>query len=104
MQKTLNLSLFLLTSLATFTLSAQDGQAIFEKNCSACHAPGMNNPGTQQLTKTRGAENGVLEQRDNLVDVYVETIVRQGLNAMPGFKPTQITDSELDALADYLTN
>lgn len=94
---------FAFACLSAFTVNAQDGQAIFRKNCSACHAPGMNNPGTQQLTKTRGEANGVLEERDNLVPVYVKTIVRNGLNAMPTFKPSQITDKELDALAAYLT-
>lgn len=69
----LSLFVFVLTGFATLTSVAQDGQAIFQKNCSHCHAPGMNYPGTQQLTKTRGEENGVLEERDNLVDVYVKT-------------------------------
>jgi len=94
----------LLSGLITLSLSAQDGEAIYQANCSHCHDPGMNNPGTQQLTKTRGEENGVLIDRDNLVDVYVKTIVRNGLNGMPTFKPTQITDSELDALAEFLAN
>ena len=93
-----------MSGLITLSLSAQDGEAIYQANCSHCHDPGMNNPGTQQLTKTRGEENGVLIDRDNLVDVYVKTIVRNGLNGMPTFKPTQITDSELDALAEFLAN
>jgi len=94
----------LLSGLITLSLSAQDGEAIYQANCSHCHDPGMNNPGTQQLTKTRGEENGILIDRDNLVDVYVKTIVRNGLNGMPTFKPTQITESELDALAEFLAN
>jgi len=93
-----------LSGLITLSLSAQDGEAIYQANCSHCHDPGMNNPGTQQLTKTRGEENGILIDRDNLVDVYVKTIVRNGLNGMPTFKPTQITESELDALAEFLAN
>lgn len=99
------LSIVCLSSgLVTGAVHAQDGQALFQKHCSACHAPGMNNPGTQQLTKTRGENMGVLEERNNLVDVYVKTIVRQGLNAMPGFKPSQVTDGELEALAAYLSD
>ena len=93
-----------MSGLITLSLSAQDGEAIYQANCSHCHDPGMNNPGTQQLTKTRGEENGILIDRDNLVDVYVKTIVRNGLNGMPTFKPTQITESELDALAEFLAN
>ena len=104
MKKKLLQIVCLLSGLITLSLSAQDGEAIYQANCSHCHDPGMNNPGTQQLTKTRGEENGVLIDRDNLVDVYVKTIVRNGLNGMPTFKPTQITDSELDALAEFLAN
>lgn len=104
MKKKLLQIVCLLSGLITLSLSAQDGEAIYQANCSHCHDPGMNNPGTQQLTKTRGEENGILIDRDNLVDVYVKTIVRNGLNGMPTFKPTQITDSELDALAEFLAN
>ena len=103
MIKKLLLIVCVLSGLITGTAAAQDGQAIFEKHCSACHAPGMNYPGTHQLTKTRGEENGVLEERDNLVPVYVKTIARNGLNAMPAFKPTQITDQQLEVLAAYLS-
>ena len=104
MKKKLLQIVCLLSGLITLSLSAQDGEAIYQTNCSHCHDPGMNNPGTQQLTKTRGEENGILIDRDNLVDVYVKTIVRNGLNGMPTFKPTQITESELDALAEFLAN
>lgn len=104
MKKKLLQIVCLLSGLITLSLSAQDGEAIYQANCSHCHDPGMNNPGTQQLTKTRGEENGILIDRDNLVDVYVKTIVRNGLNGMPTFKPTQITESELDALAEFLAN
>jgi mono/diheme cytochrome c family protein len=100
-KRTLKLSLFLL-GLSTLAVQAQDGQAQFQKHCTPCHAPGMNHPGTIQLTLTRGEDNGVLEERDNLIPVYVKTIVRNGLNAMPAFKPTQVTDAELDAIAEYL--
>jgi mono/diheme cytochrome c family protein len=102
MKKFLALLVFLATGLCTLICNAQEGERIYRKHCSWCHDPGMNNPGTQQLTKTRGKANGILIERDNLVDVYVKTIVRQGLNAMPAFKPTQITESELGALAAFL--
>lgn len=83
-------------------LAQESGEQVFRRHCSACHAPGMNHPGTIQLTLTRGAENGVLEQRSNLAADYVRTIVRQGLNAMPAFKPTHVSDEDLEAVARYL--
>lgn len=78
------------------------GKAIFDTHCSHCHNPGYEYPGTHQLAVTRGENMAVLEERDNLTADYVKYIVRNGLNAMPPFKPTNITDRELDALADYL--
>lgn len=78
------------------------GKTVFDKHCSHCHNPGDEYPGTHQLAVTRGEDMAVLEERDNLAPQYVKYIVRNGLNAMPPFKPTNITDRELDALADYL--
>lgn len=81
---------------------ALTGAEVFAKNCSYCHAPGDEHAGTRQLRDTRGDEFAVLQQRTDLQTDYVETIVRHGLNAMPPFKPTAITDDELDRLAKYL--
>jgi mono/diheme cytochrome c family protein len=103
MKKTSILSFTLATAILALPAMAQDeGKTVFQQHCSHCHAPGGDRPGTLQLGKTRGADNAVLEQRSNLVDVYVKTIVRQGLNGMPPFKPTTITDGQLEALAAYL--
>jgi len=84
------------------SLAQEDGGQLFRRHCSDCHAPGMNHPGTIQLTLTRGEANGVLEQRTNLAPDYVKAIVRQGLNAMPAFKPTHVSEKELEAVARYL--
>ncbi len=78
------------------------GAQIFAKHCSYCHGPGTEHPGTRQLRDTRGEEFALLEKRTDLHPDYIETIVRHGLNAMPPFKPTVITDAELDRLAKYL--
>ncbi|PQA87221.1 p-cresol methylhydroxylase [Marinicaulis flavus] len=78
------------------------GADIFAKQCSWCHAPGVDHPGTMQLGATRGEDFAVLEEREDLNADYVKYIVRHGLNAMPPFKPTAITDAELDKLANYL--
>ena len=78
------------------------GAQIFAKHCSYCHGPGTDHPGTRQLRDTRGEEFALLEKRTDLYPDYIETIIRHGLNAMPPFKPTVITDAELDRLAKYL--
>lgn len=81
---------------------AMTGKQIFDAQCSYCHAAGEEHPGTFQLGTTRGADYAVLEAREDLTSDYVKYIVRNGLNGMPTFKPTVITDAELDALARYL--
>jgi mono/diheme cytochrome c family protein len=90
------------TCAADAARPALTGAEIFAQHCSHCHGPGDDHPGTRQLGDTRGADRALLEKRTDLHADYVETIVRHGLNAMPPFKPTVITDSELDTLAKYL--
>lgn len=89
--------------LPAWSASAADGSTVFERHCTHCHAAGMEYPGTHQLTLTRGEAMAVLEERDNLTAAYIKTIVRQGLRAMPPFKPTVISREELDQLANYLS-
>lgn len=79
-----------------------EGERIFDRECSQCHAAGDEFPGTFQLARTRGADFAVLEARENLTVEYVSYIVRTGLNAMPPFTPTAVTDEELGELAAYL--
>ncbi|MAW79050.1 MAG: p-cresol methylhydroxylase [Parvularcula sp.] len=81
---------------------ALTGKQIFDAQCVHCHGAADDRPGTFQLAATRGEGYAVLEQREDLTSDYVKYIVRHGLNAMPTFKPTVITDEELDRLADYL--
>jgi len=87
---------------APATRPDRSGAQIFAKQCAPCHAAGDDHPGAMQLGATRGAEFAVLEERTDLTSDYVKYIVRHGLNAMPPFKPTAITDVELDKLAAYL--
>lgn len=87
-------------------LAAQsDGEALFSNRCGACHlAGGM---GTNLLTKQRIAageppQNGLLANRTDLTADYVKSVVRMGKVAMPRLSRTEVTDSELDAIAAYL--
>lgn len=82
-----------------------DGAALFSNRCGACHlAGGM---GTNLLTKQRIAageppQNGLLANRTDLTADYVKSVVRMGKVAMPRISRTEVTDSELDAIAAYL--
>lgn len=96
------LVLFLAGAATAYAEQGRSGKEIFNKHCVHCHAPGYEYPGTLQLSVTRGKDKGVLEERDDLNADYIRYIVRNGLRAMPPFKPTNITNEELKALADYL--
>ena len=52
--------------------------------------------------KYGGKVPAVLDERRDLVPEFVKTIVRNGVSVMPFFRKTEISDSDLDALAAYL--
>lgn len=83
----------------------QRGYLVFQKWCAPCHAPGPRHPGTQALAvKYQGTNTpDALEQRTDLTPDVVKTFVRGGVSIMPPFRKTEITDSDLDDLAAYLS-
>jgi len=92
----------------------QRGRDVFDQRCAACHGaipeqvfggvflPPM--PGTQALqARYRGALPALLEERTDLTRAFVAAVVRGGLPAMPFFRPTEVSDDDLAAVAAYLT-
>jgi len=90
------------------------GQEVFDQRCAACHGeipdeifgprflPPM--PGTQALeARYRGELPAALEARTDLAPEHVAAVVREGLRSMPGFRPTEVSDDDLEALTAYLT-
>jgi len=94
----------ILVTMGTSVAAADpnQGKQVFDRYCSECHAPGFGHAGTQRLELARGKEFSVLEARKDLVPLYVSTIVRNGLFEMPAYRPTEIDDSALTALVQYL--
>jgi mono/diheme cytochrome c family protein len=80
-----------------------EGKQLFDRWCGDCHAPGPGSTGTQQLARTRGESFAALEQRRDLTAEWIRYVVRNGLNAMPQYRPSEISDAELQAIAKYLT-
>ena len=92
----------------------QRGREVFQQRCVACHAAipkdGIGPPylpamaGTQALqARYKGAKPAEIEQRTDLTADFVKAIVRGGLNSMPFFRPTELSDDDLSALGAYLT-
>ena len=95
--------------------TAQDGSAVergnatFQYMCAPCHGAGIGDdgramlPGTDALRiKYRGALPALLEERSDLTPELLKVYVRRGTWSMPGFRPTEITDSEIEDIAAYL--
>lgn len=114
MKKTLTTLLFILVNpvfaqeLAT---EQQQGKQIFDKWCTPCHGAVAGGrfgrslpPGTAALeTKYKGDLPALLEERTDLQPVFIRTIIRNGLFAMPSTRKTEVSDQELDAIISYLT-
>jgi (+)-pinoresinol hydroxylase len=80
------------------------GRAVYTQWCAPCHDPGVTHPGTHALTvKYQGVKSGVLLEWKDLTPVTVKFLVRHGISVMPQFRKTEISDQELDALAQFLS-
>jgi mono/diheme cytochrome c family protein len=86
------------------------GKAAFQYSCAPCHGPGKGAgnskflPGTDALNvKYKGARPALLEERTDLTPDFVKLMVRRGVEAMPSFRKTELSDENLDAIAEYLS-
>jgi mono/diheme cytochrome c family protein len=80
------------------------GYVQFQNYCSMCHGEGSGQPGTMALqAKYKGAQPALLSQRTDLTPQLIKLYVRNGTSIMPIFRKTEISDADLDLIADYLT-
>lgn len=96
-------------NIAAEPLLATRGEAVFRKVCAPCHGagPGIDGspllPGTAKLqAKYQGAVPAALENRRDLNAAALRAFVRNGVGAMPRFRPTEVSDADLEALAVWL--
>ena len=89
--------------------AVERGRAKFEHSCEPCHGEGPGDdgramlPGTDALRiKYRGALPALLEERTDLNVDAIRTFVRRGTFSMPPFRPTEITEADIDDIAAYL--
>ncbi len=80
------------------------GYVQFQNYCSMCHGEGPGQPGTMALqAKYKGAQPALLSQRTDLTPQLIKLYVRNGISIMPIFRKTEISEADLDLIADYLT-
>ena len=77
---------------------ATGGEALYIEHCISCHGP--NGMGTGLLA--RRVQPALLEARDNLPAQYVIVAVRQGIGNMPALPRGEVSDADLQEIADYL--
>jgi mono/diheme cytochrome c family protein len=82
------------------------GHEVFEAWCAPCHAPVSGQErlaGTSTLEMVyKGAKPAALEQRTDLTPERVTYYVRHGVNAMPWFRKTELSDEDVAAVGAYL--
>lgn len=85
------------------------GRAIFVHSCAPCHGTGRGDdgspmlPGTAALAAKYADERpAALELRSDLPGPVLRLFVRRGVGAMPAFRPAELTDAQILAIADYL--
>jgi len=92
-----------------FAQDAERGKAKFDHTCAPCHGAGVGDdgramlPGTDALRiKYQGSLPALLEQRTDLNADAIRTFVRRGTWSMPPFRPTELTEREIQDIAAYL--
>jgi len=86
---------------APLTPSQEQGRKLFHATCIYCH--GEKVWGTFTLERRMGKDHALLEKRDDLVGTYVKTVIRAGLGSMPPYRRTELSDTDVEAIAAYLT-
>ncbi len=90
-------------------LTGSPGEQVYQKWCWNCHGPSEGR--TRVPAATRALQNSykdsdipaVLDERTDLTPAIIRAFVRGGVYWMPPFRKTEVTDTELDALIEYLT-
>jgi (+)-pinoresinol hydroxylase len=85
------------------TQESSQGRAEFQNACAICHGAGPDRPGTSSLQfKYGGRLPALLEERTDLTPERVKYFIRHGIAMMPGFRKTELSDAQVEAIANYL--
>lgn len=85
------------------------GRVVFEHQCAPCHGAGHGTDGAPVLPavaalqrRYNGDPSPLLELRPDIEADYVRLFVRNGVGAMPAFRKSELTDTQVDQIAAYL--
>ena len=90
------------TQITRGATPSEPGRRLYDHHCAGCHDAGPGHPGTMRFALRLGDLPAALLARKDLAPAAVEDIVRSGMQMMPPFRPTEIVDEELAALAAYV--
>ena len=99
----------LILAFAIGGAAAQDatlasGERIYLDKCEYCHGDGVQKGGTYVLqARYQDALPALLTERTDLAPEYISAVLRTWTNGMAPFRPTEISDTELEALVAFLT-
>ena len=79
--------------------NATGGEALYIEYCMMCHGP--NGMGTALLQRA-GRPQPLLEMRAGLPAAFYVTAARNGIGNMPAIPRAEVSDEQLQAIADYL--
>jgi (+)-pinoresinol hydroxylase len=84
--------------------AVERGRAVYQYSCATCHSTGPQMPGTDALAvKYNGSKPAALENRSDLTGSDIEFFTRHGVNMMPSFRKTEVSDKDMQDLIAYLT-
>jgi mono/diheme cytochrome c family protein len=78
--------------------NATGGEALYVVKCMMCHGPN----GMGQGLLARRSDQADLEKRDDLDPDFVIQAARQGIGNMPAIPRGEVSDGEMQQIADYL--
>jgi (+)-pinoresinol hydroxylase len=96
------------TAMAAEPTKVEQGNRLFQYHCVWCHGKetvegGRMLPGTQALAvRYKGQVPAALEDRTNLPGDFVKYVIRNGIEGMPFYRKTEMSDQDADAIAAYL--
>jgi mono/diheme cytochrome c family protein len=79
--------------------AATGGEALYVEHCMMCHGP--NGMGTGLLERA-GRPEPLLEMRSGLPAAFYVTAARNGIGNMPAIPRGEVSDEQMQAIAEYL--